>query len=170
METIAFDVQDLGGNCVIKAEAVLPFSSIAYLSRQRPYFVLRAGNMPGVVHDEGGWPLLAYCKMTNEMALRKRVCIYDRRDELFAMVNKDTSGTRYVVSSGRASLQLYVEGDAEKQSLRVTNDQRYLLAETTPETMSFNPDGSYYKLRVTADIDVGLVLCALFSVYRLELA
>lgn len=169
--TLAFEVQDLNGNCVVTAEFLLSGSGKAGFDMTNiPLFTLRAAKRPGAPRRGEEPRVLAYCRTAKEAASRTRVCIYDSRDEPFAMVYKDPSYSRYTLSSSRIPLHLYIEGEASKRTMKVTNDQRQLLAETSGETMSFNPSGTYYKLRVGSDVDVGLVLCALFSVYSLELA
>lgn len=166
---VAFDVKDLNGNCVVTAELVLPqLGSSGFDMADKPLFTLWGTSRRNVARGGDGQRLLAYCRtMIGPGDGRKQVCIYDARDALFAMVVKDPADGRCVVSSGRTSLRLYIEPDKapnRQQSLRLYNDQRQLLAETSREPMSFNPSGSYYKLRVGSDMDVGLVLCALFSV------
>lgn len=167
-QTAAFNIQDLDGKSVIQAEVVAPAWNKAGGVDQRPMLVLRAGLVPG-----GGGraaPLLAFCKAGQEAGDRRNVYIYDARDELFAHICKDRNySTRYVLTSGRIGLQLIFEGDFANRRVRVTNEQQQLLSETETCRMSFDPSGSYYKLRVVADVDVGLMLCALIAIDHMEL-
>mmetsp|Transcript_154475 Transcript_154475/g.280653 ORF Transcript_154475/g.280653 Transcript_154475/m.280653 type:complete len:507 (+) Transcript_154475:197-1717(+) len=167
----AFNIQDLDGKSVIQAEVMAPkwVNIQASGIEQRPMLVLRAGLVPG----SGGRapaPLLAYCKAGQEAGERRNVYIYDARDELFAHISKDRNyRTRYVLTSGRIGLQLIFEGDFASRRVQVTNEQQQLLSETEACRMSFDPSGSYYKLRVVADVDVGLMLCALIAIDHMEL-
>jgi hypothetical protein len=170
LDVAALNVQDLDGKSVIQADVVLPNSARASVAMtQRPLVVLRAGSAPRNP-GQPTQPLLAYCKASHEMGSRKSVYIYDARDELFAQIVKDPSNSRYVLTSGRVSLRLFFEGEILSHTVAVTNDQHQLVAETTPSAMAFNPSGSFYKLRVVSNIDVGLILCALFAIDCMELS
>lgn len=170
-DRVAFNIQDLDGKSVIHAEVVAPAWVNIQESgiEQRPMLVLRAGLVPGS-GARAPPPLLAYCKAGQEAGERRNVYIYDARDELFAHISKDrNSHTRYVLTSGRIGLQLIFEGDFENRRVHVTNERQQFLSETEACRMSFDPTGSYYKLRVVADVDVGLMLCALIAIDHMEL-
>lgn len=165
----ALTVQDLDGKSVIQAEVAMPTMARA-AGGGRPIIVLRAGSAPRVTSGQAQ-PLLAYCKASTEAGNRKSVFIYDARDELFSQIAKDPANPRrFVLTSGRVSLQLCFEGDIEKHAVTVTNEQNQVVAETMPAVMAFNPAGVYYKLRVVSNVDVGLMLCALFAIDCLELS
>lgn len=167
-EVASLNVQDLDGKSVIQAEVVLPNSTRASVAMtQRPLVVLRAGSVPRAAGQQAQ-PLLAYCKASHEVGARKSVYIYDARDELFAQVVKDSGIGRYILTSGRISLRLSFEGDILKHVVNVTNEHRQTVAETAPATMPFNPTGNFYKLRVVSNVDVGLILCALFAIGCME--
>lgn len=171
-ETACLNVQDLEGKSVIQAEVALPPSARGgYPGKARPLVSLRAGPVtprPGAPQQPQ--PVLAYCKAAPDQGDRKRVYIYDNRDELFAQITKDSSMNCYVLSSGRTGLAISFEGDPLRHTVNVTNDQRQLLAETTPWTAAFDAAGTYYKLRVVSNVDVGLMICALFSIDCMELS
>lgn len=156
-------VQDLDGKPVIEAEVAMAHSARA-TDPQRPIVVLRAGSP---VPAARAAPLLAYCKGSHDMGQRKIVYIYDGQDQPFAQISKDFTN-RYILSANRVGLTYLLEGDILHHSVNVTNENHQVVAETASEVMPFNPTGSYYKLRVASNVDVGLVLCALFSMDFLE--
>jgi len=158
------NVQDLDGKSVIQADVVMPQSARAS-DPQRALVVLRAGSAPRVGNQLAA-PLLAYCKASHDLGSRKIVYIYDGRDELFAQISKDRG--RYVLTSGRVGFQLFFEGDILHHAVQVMNEQELVVSETSSAVTSFNPGGSYFKLRVASNVDVGLILCALFSMDFLE--
>lgn len=169
-EIASLNVQDLDGKSVIQAEVVNPRAARGSAAMaQRPIVVLRAGSAPASSGSQQQ-PLLAYCKAAQDLGSRKSVYIYDARDELFAQMVKDPGHHRYVLTSGRISLQLFFNGDLQKHSVEVTNDQQARVADTQQAVMSFNPSGFYYKLRVVSNVDVGLMLCALFAIDCMELS
>lgn len=171
-EVASLNVQDLDGKSVIQAEVVntrAANSRGAVAMAQRPLVVLRAGSGPGAGQSQ---PLLAYCKVAHDAGSRRSVYIYDARDELFAQMMKDPSSRRYILTSGRVTLKLHFEGDLQGHSITVTQvdgGAGHRVADTTPSVMAFNPTGHYYKLRVVSNVDVGLMLCALFTIDCLEM-
>lgn len=168
LDIAALNVRDLDGKSVIKGEIVQPRAAAANPAMaERPLVVLRAGSAPRVP-GQTAQPLLAYCKASREAIVRKSVYVYDARDELFAQIVKDPGNSRYVLTSGRVSLQLFFEGNFQGHAVKVTNDQHLVVAETEPAVMAFDRTGYFYKLRVVSNIDVGLMLCALFAIDCME--
>jgi hypothetical protein len=168
LDIASLNVRDLDGKSVIQAEIVQPRAAAANPAvAERPLVVLRAGSAPRAPGQQAQ-PLLAYCKASREAIGRKSVYVYDARDELFAQIVKDPGNSRYVLTSGRVSLQLFFEGNFQGHAVKVTNDQHLVVAETEPAVMGFNPTGYFYKLRVVSNIDVGLMLCALFAIDCME--
>lgn len=169
-ETACLNVQDLDGKSVIQAEVALPPSARGgYPGKARPLVSLRAGPVPSGAPQQAQ-PTLAYCKAAPDQGDRKRVYIYDNRDELFAQITKDSAMNCYVLSSGRTGLAISFEGEPLKRCLNVTNDQRQLLAETSTQVSAVFTAGTHYKLRVVSNVDVGLMICALFSIDCMELS
>jgi len=163
-DLVEMSVRDLDGKCVIQAE-VVPQAGPGIT--QRPVVVLRAGSVPRVGTHQVQ-PLLAYCKASHEVGVRKSVYIYDARDELFANIAKDPSHFRYTLSSGRSGLNIFVHGDFLRHSIQVTTDQGQLMAEALPASLPFEGTGNYYKLKVVSNVDVGLILATLFAIDHLE--
>jgi hypothetical protein len=73
---------------------------------------------------------------------------------------------RYVLSS--ASGRLHFWGSLEDFALNVTDDQGVLLATTERCSVDFTTRNEYFRLRVAPLADVGLILCGLLSLSKLE--
>lgn len=170
-----FDVLDINGKAVLKVE-VTPQSALPRGShgapQKSPTITLKALQPREIT----GGMVLAYCcshfradDAWNGSAGKRNVCIYSESDELFAHIVKDEARHRYVLTSGRPGLQLLFEGNFEERAVDVANDSRELLAATEPCAMPFDPMHKYYKLRVAADVDVGLVLCGLLAIDQIEI-
>jgi hypothetical protein len=116
----------------------------------------------------------------SEMNGRRNAYIYDSHNELFAHLTKvmtpgagskhggDMSKPCYVLTSGRMGLQWVVDGNFREHAIHIANEDHRMLADTEPHVMRFDPSGSFYKLRVSECVDVGLVLCALLSIDQME--
>lgn len=158
--TIPLIVQDFEGAPVIQADVVMPRSA-STSDPHHPFIVLRAG-------PQSRSHLLAYCKCGHDFATRKVAYLHDGQDQLFAQISKDYSSC-YILSANRAGLQYYLEGNVKHQAVRVTNEDQRIMAETSSEAVPFDASSrSFYKLRVAGNVDVGLILCALFSMDFLE--
>jgi hypothetical protein len=160
-DMVPLKVQDLEGKPVIQAECLTSLDMT-----QRPLVVLRAGAAPRLSMQSP--PLLAYCRSAQEVGGNRTVYVYDSRDQVFAQIHRDTANGRYVLTVNRSGLQLYFKGDLWNHTVIVTNSQNQVLAETAPSPMAFDPTGSFYKLKVGPNVDVGVVLCALLSLYMVE--
>jgi len=75
---------------------------------------------------------------------------------------------RYVLSS--ASGRLHFWGALEDFALNVTDDRGVLLATTERCSVDFETKNEYFRLRVAPLADVGLVLCGLLSLSKLEVS
>lgn len=170
-----FEVLDINGKAVLKVE-VSPQSMLSRKSHgpplRSPTITLKALQP----RETTGGMVLAYCcnvsksdNSWNSSSGKRNVCIYNESDELFAHVVKDEARHRYVLTSGRPGLQLLFEGNFEERAVDVANEARELLAATEPAAMPFDPINKYYKLRVAADVDVGLVLCGLLAIDQIEI-
>mmetsp|Transcript_8525 Transcript_8525/g.18167 ORF Transcript_8525/g.18167 Transcript_8525/m.18167 type:complete len:645 (-) Transcript_8525:127-2061(-) len=172
----SFNVRELSGAAVIQVE-MSPTTWDAPRAEGHVIVLLRAAH--------GSKPLIAYCKTGPESGGRRSVYVYDSKDELFAHITKVmtlaqmrsqsqrsspdlSSRPCYVLTSGRVGLQLLFDGNFREHAVNVTNEQRRMLADTEPSSMKFDPAGSYYRLRVIENVDVGLVLCALLSIDEME--
>jgi len=169
-----FDVLDINGKAVLKVEVAPPsrVSRASHGPTQRSSTITLKALQP---RETTGGMVLAYCCNVakaegdwNSNVNKRNVCIYNESDELFAHVVKDEARHRYVLTSGRPGLQLLFEGNFEERAVDVANEARELLAATEPSAMPFDPHNKYYKLRVAADVDVGLVLCGLLAIDQIE--
>jgi len=169
-----FDVLDINGKAVLRVE-MSPQSALSrnsHVPSQRSPTITLKALQP---RETTGGLVLAYCcnvTRADDMwssSGKRNVCIYNETDELFAHIVKDEARHRYVLTSGRPGLQLLFEGNFEERAVDVANEARELLAATEPAAMPFDPINKYYKLRVAADVDVGLVLCGLLAIDQIEI-
>lgn len=153
------NVQDLEGKPIIQVDVVMPHS-VRARDTQRAIVVLRVGSARGA-------PLLAYCKAGHEIGSRRTVYFYNEHDELFSQIAK-MNDNWYVLKRTADGVQLFFEGDILNHAVTVTNERSLVVSESSSTVFPFNPEGSYYKLRAAANVDIGLILCALFSMHFLE--
>jgi len=95
---------------------------------------------------------------------RVQLNIYGDDCELFGSLERDPAQTRFVFTHTCGSFQLFFDGIFDANSVFVTNERREQLADAEPCTMSFDPAGKFYRLRCTAGVDVGLVLCGMMAI------
>lgn len=168
---IGFEVKDTAGKPVITVQLVhpdMPSDLGGFGQNGRTILVLRPAGTPGT---QASPEPLATCKLCKEATGGQRVNIYDARNELYAhMVRVSAAGGRpfYQLTSGRSGLQLQFSGNFDEHAATVTNESQQQLASTEPSAMAFDQAGSYYKLRAASLVDVGLLLCGLFTVSHLE--
>lgn len=72
----------------------------------------------------------------------------------------------YVLSA--ASGRLHFWGALEDFALNVTDDRGVLLATTERCSVDFETNNEFFRLRVAPLADVGLILCGLLSLSKLE--
>lgn len=160
-----FDVSDFTGKPVLRISVRRPDWSVA--DSQMPIISLR-----GLHSMERDAPpmLLAYCKVGSETEQGFRcVNVYNAKDEFFAQLCRDPVRQLYVLTSIRAGVKMVFGGDFQRHRTHVISPQGDHLADTAPEAVGFDLKGSYYKLRVVAGVDTGMVLCGLLSVELMEL-
>jgi hypothetical protein len=172
LQQVEFDILDVNGKPVLRVEVSPQFASH---SRPWPTQLQRSPTVTlKSLHPRestGGFVLCYCCNVTKEdegFGSKRNVYIYKDDDELFAHLMKDEIRKRYVLTSGRLGLQLLFEGNFEEHAVDVSNESRELLAATEPGVMDFDPINKYYKLRVAADVDVGLVLSGLLAIDQME--
>jgi len=172
LQQVEFDILDVNGKPVLQVEVSPQFASH---SRPWPTQLQRSPTVTlKSLHPRdstGGFVLCYCCNVTKEdegFGSKRNVYIYKDDDELFAHLMKDEIRKRYVLTSGRLGLQLLFEGNFEEHAVDVSNESRELLAATEPGVMDFDPVNKYYKLRVAADVDVGLVLSGLLAIDQME--
>jgi len=160
-DTASLDVQTLDGNSIIQAEVVMPNSDKA---GRHPLVALC---VPGLSSQQAP-RVLAYCRASHDFPSQKSVCIYDSRNAFFAHVYEGSGIPRYVLTGDCDSMEFFFEGDLQRRAVKVRSGKGQVLAETTPVVSSSK--GSHYRLRVVSNVDVGLVLCALFAIDCMEMS
>lgn len=169
-----FDVHDLAGEPAVQVEVRVPDWSSGRGLEQQPSVVLRACQKQDANGAAQVGRLLAYCKVERGTSARdetQRAHIYDANGGLFGTVRARVSNgvKRYSLASGRGSVQLSIEGDFEDLAVNIWSTSRELFGDCTSAcTPPFDPYGSYWQLRVLANMDVGVILSAILCVQLLE--
>lgn len=174
-DQVEFDILDINGESVLKVE-VVPTPQISSRHNPKQMGSQRSRN-PTIKlkslqpRETTGGFIFAYCRITTKDddagSKQQNVYIYKEDDELYAHLMKDEMRKRYVLTSGHHGLQLLFEGNFEEHVVNVTNEAGERVAATEPRVMHFDPT-KYYKLRVAANADVGLVLCGLLMINQME--
>eukprot|EP00747_Dinoflagellata_sp_TGD_P161901 gnl/TRDRNA2_/TRDRNA2_178908_c0_seq1.p1 gnl/TRDRNA2_/TRDRNA2_178908_c0~~gnl/TRDRNA2_/TRDRNA2_178908_c0_seq1.p1 ORF type:complete len:441 (+),score=74.26 gnl/TRDRNA2_/TRDRNA2_178908_c0_seq1:114-1436(+) len=158
----------------------------------------RPAVIPGVVAKSiklcaSSGQCLAYCRMwfpqTTSAGDKASTLIYDQRGSLFARLGEVDGSTwglgvgagasatsRSVPSYGlwvvsQRTWQLYFHGSLAERRLNVTDRRMNLVATVEPWSVGpppFEGAVNYFSLRVAAQADAGLILCALFALERTE--
>lgn len=173
-DQVEFDILDINGEPVLKVEVVPSSGSARQNAKQ---IVSQRSRSPTIIlkslqpRETTGGFVFAYCRITTKDddsgGKQQNVYIYKEDDELYAHLMKDEMRKRYVLTSGHHGLQLLFEGNFEEHVVNVTNESGDRVAATEPRVMHFDPT-KFYKLRVAANADVGLVLCGLLMISQME--
>jgi hypothetical protein len=157
-ELSELDIFDLNGQPVLSASVVQPWPA-----RGRTAVTIRT-----LKRDTDR---LAICR-AGSGSMGKSVHIYDSSDREFGSVEKDAQNARYILSHTSGDALLYFEareGSFVAHKLKVWDLNRRLVANAeSGKKMAFEPDGSFYQVRIAAGVDVGLVLSGLLSIDAME--
>jgi len=165
-DVVSFQARDLGGKPVITVD-LRRAAELASPASSQAIAVLR---VPG---KNGLGDALASCRASQGADGERAAVILNIRQEVFASIAR-VSARSYVLTGQGGSPQMKFEGEIANHSVIVSQREEgggdQLLAETEPAVMTFDQEGSYYQLRVCSGQDVGLILCGLLAVGRLEAA
>jgi len=125
--------------------------------------------------DPGDGNVLATCRLGDTAAFGRSgtMQIYNGEGNLFGTLTKDmpvSRSSRWVFTASNGSTRLIFEGSYFDRTINVTDENNEQVAETEPWTAPFDSKAYYYKLKVVSDVDVGLMLCGVLSIERLETA
>jgi len=92
--------------------------------------------------------------------------------EVYGCLARDPSRPRYVLtkmgSNPMPPATLVFDGLFKEHAVLASDGvQAEPAADAEPCSMSFDPQGTYYRLRVSSNVDVGLMICCLFSIDEL---
>jgi hypothetical protein len=180
------DIQDLEGREVLKAD-IRTRSVDNAMVPAAPVITLRTPGSTG--RDSVGGPLgpsesnvLGTCRLGVASDGQANIHIYNGDDVFFGSLSRQQQNNgvgsggptsrvpRYVFTEcGRFGGVVFFDGDYAAHSIFVTNEQNEQLANVEPWTASFEPNVSFFKLRVASNVDVGLIMCGLLSIQRLEM-
>lgn len=165
------DIFDLEGKPVMRAHVVFPWPQDAAF-KQRPPVITLCSTNPNTPGQE---QRLSFCRAGGDGGGRRSMYIYDKDDVLFGCIKRDVTRPRYVLTSSRGGLQLLFEGDFHQHTVNVLSDNRDMLSHSEPCSKADSSSGmssssSYYQVRITAGIDVGLIMSGLLSIEAMETA
>lgn len=159
------DVMDLTGQAVLAATL--------RLSNQQgrdPAVVLKptSASPNGTVADQE----LARCYANRGSDGEIGIDICKANGEIYARMTRDHSRPRYVMtktgSNPAAPVNIVFDGLFKEHAILVSDGVLpEPVADAEPCSMSFDPNGTYYRLRVSSNVDVGLMICCLLSIDEL---
>jgi hypothetical protein len=83
--------------------------------------------------------------------------------QYFANLKYSASQDRYLLTL-QNGVVIHFWGNFENSAVNITNDANRLLATTEIGSADFDPEGTYCRLRVAPNADVGLALCGLLCI------
>jgi len=89
---------------------------------------------------------------------------------IFGQLARDPSRPRYVMKPDFGNQTLLFDGIFEDHAVLIMDEVQEALADAEPCSMPSDPAGKYFRLRVSSDVDVGLVLACLLSIEELQTA
>eukprot|EP00927_Polykrikos_kofoidii_P039759 TRINITY_DN34074_c0_g1_i1.p1 TRINITY_DN34074_c0_g1~~TRINITY_DN34074_c0_g1_i1.p1 ORF type:complete len:497 (-),score=89.55 TRINITY_DN34074_c0_g1_i1:118-1608(-) len=171
------DIMDIQGKPVLKAQIntrASTFRPNASVSSQVPLVTLQTlapGDGPS---DPNEINVLGRCRLGEGVSGKRSMYFYSGTDELFGFISLDLSSStkgqnRYIFRNSASGGEIAFEGNYFMRQMVVVDRFRAVLADIEPWTMVFEPAKPYCKVRITSQVDVGLVLCGLLAIERLEL-
>eukprot|EP00929_Paragymnodinium_shiwhaense_P006868 TRINITY_DN110820_c0_g1_i1.p1 TRINITY_DN110820_c0_g1~~TRINITY_DN110820_c0_g1_i1.p1 ORF type:complete len:625 (+),score=89.79 TRINITY_DN110820_c0_g1_i1:93-1967(+) len=170
-------ILDLQGNVMLKSEARSRPTSMSNVPRviasQAPVITLRTPTLATPADGGGSFGdnnILGCCRLGQTNLGRRCMYIYTADDVLFGSLSRETPSGRppRYVFKGNLPTTINFEGAFLENSVSITDQHYEQLAVTEPWTMPFEPSAAFYKLTVNSNVDVGLILCGLFSLQMLE--
>lgn len=178
------DILDLSGKPVFKAHVVRPapwgnpdseggrsqqpcVATLLSLDVDSAAATPRGSRTLGGLRGSEG-AALAVCRAAVSAEGRPLVNIFGGKGEFFGRLMRDALSTRYLITLKSGHGQLFFDGIYSDHEVWVTNDRMEQLADTKLCDMTFDRFGRFYQLRVSASVDVGLVLCGLLSIDAME--
>lgn len=98
----------------------------------------------------------------------RQMFVYDANSRLFGRLAKDPTRSRYVLTSSRGEGAIFFDGLFRDNAVLIANDHQEQLADSEPCSMAFNPQGKFFRLRVSSGVDVGLMLVGLVCISEME--
>lgn len=158
------DVMDLTGKAVLVA--TLRPASLQALSKD-PAVVLSPTSAQTLKNQE-----LARCYASRGSDGEIGIDICKASGEVYGRLARDPSRPRYVLtkmgSNPMPPATLVFDGLFKEHAVLASDGvQAEPAADAEPCSMSFDPQGTYYRLRVSSNVDVGLMICCLLSIDEL---
>lgn len=159
------DVMDLTGRAVLAAT----LKPGAQASSREPAVVLKpTSTTPNATVAN---QVLARCYASRGSDGEIGMDICKANGEVYARLERDSSRPRYVMTKKAPNANtphLLFDGIFKEHAVLVSDGiQAEPTADVEPCSMSFDPTGNFYRLRVSSDVDVGLMICCLLSIDEL---
>eukprot|EP00401_Gymnodinium_catenatum_P014849 CAMPEP_0117540914 /NCGR_PEP_ID=MMETSP0784-20121206/43744_1 /TAXON_ID=39447 /ORGANISM="" /LENGTH=492 /DNA_ID=CAMNT_0005337583 /DNA_START=82 /DNA_END=1557 /DNA_ORIENTATION=- len=161
------EITDLDGYAVLVAEIR---TGAALKSKTSPAVVLRVPSFDTPRVDDAD-DIYATCRIGEAPHGPRCMHIYNRDDMLYGSLFRGSGNngrSRYAFTSGRGISQLILDGKYFEHSIVIVNERYERVADIEPCELAVDPTARFYKLRVSAGADVGLVLSCLLSIEQME--
>lgn len=121
--------------------------------------------------------VLAFCKMehctsgkNDQDRQQDRAYIYDAGGVLFGTLSAWAVHNQcYTLTSTRSSIQLSLEGNFDEHMVNIWSDSRHLVGDSCPScNVSSEQASDYWRMRVLANMDAGLLLTSLVCAELIE--
>lgn len=126
-------------------------------------------NSPGAPRSS----LVAMCYASVSQEGERMMLLYDSTGMAFGKLSLDSSQRRYELCNPNDSSKIVFEGDFRQYTAKITSHRQEKVATVEPCTMAMDPDGKFYRLRISSGSDVSLIvklLCSLMSIEEMETA
>mmetsp|Transcript_26178 Transcript_26178/g.60625 ORF Transcript_26178/g.60625 Transcript_26178/m.60625 type:complete len:431 (-) Transcript_26178:87-1379(-) len=162
------DVMDLSGKAVLAARLRKSDPQVVGRSAHPVVELKPTSSTPNAATKQP----LAFCYTSRGPKGEISMDICKASGEAYARLFRDPVRPRYVMErnglGGMSTPELVFDGLFEEHAVLVSElAQTEPTADAEPCTMSFDPQGKYYRLRVSSNVDVGLMICCLLSIDEL---
>lgn len=160
---VSFVVPDLNGMQVLLCDVRKPDWDTGEACTM---LVLKAASPKSKGDDP---PVLGYCKAGPSRGAQRSVIIQNAKRENFASFAQDPWRPAYTLSYVSGGAVVMFEGNFAANMVNIMDESQVVLADTMPCQVNFEPSKSYYKLRASSRVDMGLLLCCLISIQLMEM-
>lgn len=157
------DILDLAGKPVLTGSIILPWPTTG------PVVTLSA--LSSSPRGKSNAEVLALCRVGKGSGRGRSVDVYDKEDALFGSIQKDATKSRYALTSVGGKLRLAFDGDFEEHKVLIADSRHTTVAQTDNYKMdNCGLEGRFCKVRISAGVDVGLVMCGMLAIEAMEAA
>jgi hypothetical protein len=163
------DILDLTGHPVLKVEVNKTAHQQLSATKgivSEPVVILKTPCDPSRSRSAHGEALI-YCYLQPQADGRNQINLCNPGGRLFCQLLRDPVRKRFVLlDAEHGEVNMVFDGTfKEEHMLLITDDnQEESLADAEQWSMPFDQAGQYFRLRVSPNVDAGIVLCCLFSI------